>query len=107
MKTQKYIKEAELTYAMMDSLEKVKATAFFETRQLAYIDAKLQAKKEVLNRQTILKPAFIVFLIIINVGIVFSYLQRVKSYTNIRNSAMIELSDNYMRSNDYYLSIHK
>lgn len=103
MNTQKHIQEAEACFALLDSLEKVKASTYFETRQLAYMEAKMQAKNSLFNWQTILKPAFfIVFLIGINITTIYSYLHRVNVYANTRNTALITLSDNYIRSNDYY-----
>ncbi len=106
MKTQKHIQEAEETLKLLDSVEKVKSSAFFETRQLAFMESKLQAKNQVFNWQQILKPAFIVFLIGINISIVYSYVHRIDTYVNTRNSALLQLSDNYIRTSDYYFSTH-
>lgn len=103
MNTQKHIQKVEACLALLDSLKKVKASTYFETRQLAYLEAKLLVKNSLFNWQTILKPAFfIIFLIGINITIIYSYLHRVSVYSNTRNTTLITLSDNYMRSNDYY-----
>jgi len=102
MKTQKFTEEAEKCLKLLDNVAKIKANDFFETRQLAYIEAKLQYSHPFLKLQFILKPVFIIFLIGINAGIAFSYIHRVNTYANNRNSALIELSDNYMRSSNYY-----
>ena len=106
MKSQKYIQKAEETLKLLDSVEKIKSSAFFETRQLACVEAKLQAKNYLFNWQIILKPAFIVFLIGINISIVYSYVHRVNTYVSIRNSALLQLSNNYIRIGDYYFSTH-
>ncbi|MEI6694814.1 MAG: hypothetical protein WCO13_01995 [Bacteroidota bacterium] len=106
MKTQNYILKAEQTIKLLDAHEKLKAKPFFETRQMALIEARLKAKRPLFNWQVMLKPSFIVILTAINVAVVFSYLHRLNAYTNSRNSALIELSDNIMRSSDYYSFIH-
>ncbi|MFZ4413039.1 MAG: hypothetical protein ACOYOV_08135 [Bacteroidales bacterium] len=106
MKTQNYILKTEQTMKLLDAQEKLTAKPFFETRQMALIEARLQAKRPLFIWQVLLKPAFIVVLTGINVAVVFSYLQRVNAYTNSRNTALIALSDNIMRSSDYYSFIH-
>ncbi len=106
MKTQNYIGKAEQTMKLLDAQKKLIAMPFFETRQMALIEARLKVKRPLFDWQILLKPAFIVILTGINVAVVFSYLHRVNAYTNSRNSALIELSDNFMRSSDYYSFNH-
>jgi hypothetical protein len=107
MKTQKYIQAAEESLELLEIQDKVKANPFFETRQMAFIEKRLDSKSGVFNFQAILKPVLIVFLIGFNVTIVYSYLHNQHLYNDTRTIALIQLSDNYMRSNDYYLSIQK
>ncbi len=104
MNTQKYIQEAEQTLKLLDSVEKVKSPDFFETHQLAFMESRLQAKNSLFNWQIMLKPAFIVFLIAVNISIVYSYVHRTNTYASTRKSALLTLSDNYIRTNDYYFS---
>ena len=107
MKTQNYIQEAEESIKLFEKPDKVKANPFFETRQMAYIEKKLQSKSVFFNFQAMLKPILIVFLIGFNVTIVYSYLHNLRLYNDTRTIALIQLSDSYMRSSDYYLCIKK
>ena len=107
METKNFKYKAEECLKLLDNQKKIKATPFFETRQMAMIEVKLHFSEASFSWHTILKPAFIVFLIGINLTIIYTYLNKNSAYTETRNTALIKLSDNYMRSSDYYLSLNK
>ncbi|MCX6232837.1 MAG: hypothetical protein NTZ33_15000 [Bacteroidetes bacterium] len=104
MKTKNYIEEVNQCINLLDSLEKVKTDAFFETRQLAYMERKLNAEKQRYNWKNILKPVLIVMLLAINISIVYNYRVRSENYNKLRNKAIIQLSDNLINYSDYYSS---
>jgi len=86
--------EAEKTLILLDSISKVNAGPFFQTR----LDVKLEA---ILNNKTpfiwrfSLKPALLISLITINVIISISYLSSVKSYYALRENTLQTMVKNY------------
>ncbi len=103
MNANNYKEKTEKTMELLEALPKVKSSAYFQTRVEASIELLNTNKVYSFNLNTALRYAFFIMIIVLNIGVSYSYLKSNNNSKETRESMIQELSGTFFtNSTDNY-----